>query len=168
MDTLSTYGLLSTMSLHRIRLIMELLIDRGHLALSEGEYPTVVWSPRSRAVLNTREPLAIEMKIPAEREPTGKGPSLGIDPRRRSKAADPLLDVDEELLTRLKALRTRFAQQINMPAYIVFTDAALHDMCRKRPTTIAAFLDVQGVGQKKCDQYGDAFTAEIRAWLGTR
>ena len=51
-----------------------------------------------------------------------------------------------------------------MPAYIVFGDAALRDMARKRPSTPAAFLQVTGVGEKKLEQYGETMLLAIRQY----
>jgi ATP-dependent DNA helicase RecQ len=49
-----------------------------------------------------------------------------------------------------------------MPAYIIFPDASLRDMCRKKPRTREAFLRVAGVGAVKLEKYGDSFLAAIR------
>jgi ATP-dependent DNA helicase RecQ len=65
--------------------------------------------------------------------------------------------VDEALLTKLKELRRVFAQEARVPAYIVFSDAALRDMCRKLPVTETAFLAVSGVGETKLKKYGATF-----------
>ena len=48
-----------------------------------------------------------------------------------------------------------------MPAYIVFGDTALRDMARRRPTTIAGFHSVKGVGDKKLADFGQEFIACI-------
>ena len=48
-----------------------------------------------------------------------------------------------------------------MPPYVVFGDAALRDMARRRPSTLEAFLEVRGVGERKRDDYGDAFVTAI-------
>ena len=48
-----------------------------------------------------------------------------------------------------------------MPPYVVFGDAALRDMARRRPSTLEAFLEVRGVGQRKCAEFGEAFVGEI-------
>jgi ATP-dependent DNA helicase RecQ len=69
--------------------------------------------------------------------------------------------VDEALLAKLRELRRSLAQESRVPAYIVFSDATLRDMCRKRPTTEAAFLSVSGVGEVKLKKYGGAFIALI-------
>jgi len=48
-----------------------------------------------------------------------------------------------------------------VPAFVVFSDRALQDMAARRPRTRGEFLDVYGVGQKKLEEYGDSFLAEI-------
>ena len=52
-----------------------------------------------------------------------------------------------------------------MVAYIIFSDAALMDMCRIRPTTSEEFLTVSGVGRRKAEKYGDAFCSLISEHL---
>jgi ATP-dependent DNA helicase RecQ len=75
-------------------------------------------------------------------------------------------ETGEGLFLRLKELRSRLAQEINAPAYIVFSDASLRDMCRKRPQNPEQFLSVAGVGAVKLEKYGDAFLAVIREYGG--
>jgi ATP-dependent DNA helicase RecQ len=73
---------------------------------------------------------------------------------------------DEGLFMRLKELRNRLAQEAKVPAYIVFSDASLRDMCRKQPCTGEQFLNVNGVGAVKLDKYGKDFMAVIRDYGG--
>lgn len=69
------------------------------------------------------------------------------------------------LLKALKATRTRLAQAEGVPAYIVFSNAALADMAAKAPRTMDAFLEVSGVGQVKASRYGDAFLETIQRYF---
>ena len=62
-------------------------------------------------------------------------------------------------MEQLKALRLKLAQQENVPAYIVFSNAALEDMARREPRTMEEFLQVSGVGAYKAERYGAAFLA---------
>jgi ATP-dependent DNA helicase RecQ len=66
------------------------------------------------------------------------------------------------LFLKLKELRTRLAREAGVPAYIVFSDASLRDMCRKGPRNAEEFLGVTGVGALKREKYGEAFMAVIR------
>jgi len=44
---------------------------------------------------------------------------------------------------------------------VVFSDATLRGMVRRRPQTLDDLLCVPGVGAVKLDRYGDAFLEEI-------
>jgi ATP-dependent DNA helicase RecQ len=54
-----------------------------------------------------------------------------------------------------------------MLAYIVFSDAALRDMARKRPCTPSELLGISGVGDRKLEQYGEAMLNLIRRYCGS-
>ena len=58
------------------------------------------------------------------------------------------------------------AEKAHIPAYLVFTDATLRDMCRRMPSTPEEFLGVSGVGRKKCESYGEDFLAVIKGFSG--
>ena len=77
-------------------------------------------------------------------------------------------DVEEALVQRLSAQRARMAEKEHMPAYIVFSNAALRDMCRKKPSSLAAFRQVSGVGIIKSQKYGKAFIKEIAAYTAEK
>ena len=70
--------------------------------------------------------------------------------------------MDEALLAELKALRNRLAAEAHVPAYAVFSDATLRDMCAKRPATPEEFLEVSGVGEYKLRRYGKEFLRVLR------
>ena len=69
---------------------------------------------------------------------------------------------DSPLLEDLKALRRKLADAKGVPAYIVFSDATLIAMAAARPTSPAEMLDVNGVGPKKLETYGEAFLEVLR------
>ena len=82
----------------------------------------------------------------------------------KTRAATDVSELDatgQELYARLASLRGELAREQGVPAYIVFSNAALVDMCAKRPRTHEEFLGVSGVGAKKAELYADAFLAEI-------
>jgi ATP-dependent DNA helicase RecQ len=68
---------------------------------------------------------------------------------------------DPGLFERLRALRKTLADERKVPAFVVFSDKALQDMAVRKPRTRDEFLGVHGVGQKKLEEYGDVFLAEI-------
>jgi len=60
-------------------------------------------------------------------------------------------------------LRSKIAQEQQVPAYIVFADTALRYMCIKMPKNSDEFLQVNGVGQVKLERYGKEFLEEINS-----
>jgi ATP-dependent DNA helicase RecQ len=74
--------------------------------------------------------------------------------------------IDEKVLfERLKDLRKKLATEENVPAYIIFTNASLLDMCRRKPTSLIQFSAVNGVGEVKLEKYGEAFIDVIKSLL---
>ena len=65
--------------------------------------------------------------------------------------------VDKELFDQLRELRKEIAAKEGVPAYIVFSDASLRDMCRKKPASLIQFSAVIGVGSVKLEKYGEIF-----------
>jgi ATP-dependent DNA helicase RecQ len=86
--------------------------------------------------------------------------------RRLQLAKDAgLPEADEALLQNLKQLRLELAKTQRVAAFIVFSDKSLIDMARKKPTSLEAFADVDGVGRAKLAQFGRAFVKVIKASL---
>jgi ATP-dependent DNA helicase RecQ len=72
--------------------------------------------------------------------------------------------VDKNLFESLRSLRRDQAEQRKVPNYIVFGDAVLREMARRRPQTLEEFREIKGVGDKKCADYGELFTQHIRQY----
>ena len=64
----------------------------------------------------------------------------------------------------LRALRLRIAEKRGLPAYMIFNDATLRNMCAMKPQTPEQLLDVPGVGEAKLRAYGDEFLRAIARW----
>jgi len=73
-----------------------------------------------------------------------------------SSASGPQ-DFDQELFERLRQLRRELAEQRQVPAYVVFSDATLVEMATARPRTLGELATVSGVGPTKLSRYGQAF-----------
>ena len=68
------------------------------------------------------------------------------------------------LFERLRQLRLEIAREENIPAYLIFNDAALKDMEKQRPMSDSEFMLINGVGRKKMEDYGYRFIKEIIAF----
>ncbi|MGB0577231.1 MAG: DNA helicase RecQ [Alphaproteobacteria bacterium] len=85
--------------------------------------------------------------------------------RKARAAVSALEDADAELLAGLKALRRELAQQRKVPAYVIFSDATLHDMCVMKPHNLETLALVNGVGPKKLRDFGELFLGALRDTL---
>jgi ATP-dependent DNA helicase RecQ len=85
------------------------------------------------------------------------------DKERLPVAGGPVeTGVDRGLFEKLKELRRGIAAKEGVPAYIVFSDASLRDMCRKKPASLVQFSAVNGVGAVKLEKYGEMFVKAIK------
>ncbi len=64
------------------------------------------------------------------------------------------VDIDEELLLRLKAWRLDVAKEQKVPAYVVFSDNTLVAIAELLPDDDAALIAIPGIGARKLEQYG--------------
>lgn len=152
LNTLSSHGVLSGISIHRIRTILDYLIENEYLRLTADEFPVVTLSDRSNEIIEDLKPLS--MKLPKEIN--------AVSPSRKKSSDVP---ANSGLFDLLKNLRTKLATASHVPAYIIFTDASLKDMVKKLPGTIEEFLEISGVGAAKAKKYGEVFTELIRGYV---
>jgi ATP-dependent DNA helicase RecQ len=149
-EQLSTYGILADQNRPAVRDWIEQLVDQGY-AERVGEYGVLRVTEKGWRVLKGQEePLLLE---PARKK------KVLAKPRAFE---DSWEGVDEELFAELRKIRRKLATERGLPAYIVFGDAALRDMARRRPATPAEFLRVNGVGETKLAQYGQTMLDAIR------
>ncbi len=154
LDTLSTYGIMSDVPVHRIRMIMDYLIEKSFLAQTDDEYSVVKLTAESADILKGNQ--KVSMKLPKEmRRSAEKG---------KASYSSPEYDINDKLFSELRVLRNQLAMEARVPAYIVFADAALRDMCRKMPVNRDEFLNVSGVGEAKAEKYSKQFTELIQRY----
>ena len=147
-DVLSTYGLLSDNSQRTVQDWIEQL--EGQACIEKvGEYNVLNVTEKGWRVLKGNE--TPRLLKPAEK------------PAKVSKVVEDSWEgVDKGLFEALRKLRTSIARKKGVPAYIVFGDAALRDMARRRPSNPVKLLEVKGIGEKKRRQYGDVVLAEMK------
>jgi ATP-dependent DNA helicase RecQ len=66
------------------------------------------------------------------------------------------------LFDKLRKLRKTLADSRNVPAYVVFSDATLLEMSKKKPRSESELLEISGVGPKKVAAYGEVFLRLLR------
>ena len=66
----------------------------------------------------------------------------------------------------LRKLRLQIAREEGVAAYIIFTDRTLIAMARERPLGLDEMRMIEGVGERKLAQYGEAFVEAISEFRG--
>ncbi|RDI50194.1 DNA helicase RecQ [Flavobacterium glaciei] len=69
--------------------------------------------------------------------------------------------VANSLFETLRKLRYEISKEESVPAYVIFSDAALRQMETERPMSDTELLAIDGVGKAKLEKYGDAFIKAI-------
>jgi ATP-dependent DNA helicase RecQ len=68
---------------------------------------------------------------------------------------------DSNLFKKLKEIRIKISKDEGVPAFMIFHDSALKEMCKHLPTSKSKFLAISGVGKVKLKKYGNAFIEAI-------
>ena len=154
LQELSTYGLMKTTGRSEIRAMADHLEVLGYLH-TEPEHQTLRLTPEAAQVLYHGQ--TVQMLARREEEVPARA------------AGDTKLTAEEmDLYDALRQLRGELARDANVPAYVVFSNATLQDMARKKPQNTTQFKRVSGVGELKATWYGKAFLEKIREYLAAR
>jgi ATP-dependent DNA helicase RecQ len=152
---LSTYGVGQDLGRPAWRHLADELVRRGYISVDALRYNVVALTGAGRRALVDRTPIAIQA-----------APVAPAKARKAVKASAADGDYDAELYAALRVVRRELADERNVPAYVVFSDAVLRAMARDVPTTPAALRAISGVGDRKLADFGERFLAAIRAGRG--
>lgn len=162
LERLSTYGILPE-AREKVQSYIECLEAGGYVYV-EKEHSTLRPTREAGQVLFHGQ--EVMMMARAQCEVPSAPPTRE---RKRLETSVQVLDGEQSgLLDRLKAARNKLAQEENVPAYIVFSNATLADMAAKSPRSLEAFLEVSGVGRVKASKYGKYFLDVIEEYYGDR
>ncbi len=157
---LPMWGIMRDTKEEEIRRMISGLCEDGYLVRAgDIKYPVLHLTERGELLLHGQE--TFSMKMP---KPTENKLGMGKEPSKRTKhqkGASVSASPDTPLLQALRVLRTSLAAKAKVPAYVIFSDATIADMCIKQPRTIEEFLEVSGVGDVKAEKYGEAFLRVI-------
>ncbi len=147
-DQLRVYGSAREWSRADLHEVLNQLIDKGLLGRTdESGFPTLFVTNEGREFLTNRDSVTLA--------------------RRTSQHSEDPQPHDVDLFEKLRALRKSIADRMGMPAFVVFSNATLRQMCTDTPTEPSPFLAIKGVSEAKLDQYGPDFMAAIRDHLNS-
>jgi ATP-dependent DNA helicase RecQ len=146
--SLKTYGVGADISKDNWFEYIRELISQGFLKQTDGDYPTVALTEKSRAVLTGNERVYL-IKTKEKKE------------KKESLVSEVSYEYLPDLLDNLKKIRTKIAKGENVPPYIVFSDTTLVELATYLPLSISEMRRISGVGELKLDKYGADFLHEI-------
>jgi len=150
-DRLSTYALLADVPRKALTAMVYQLLDQQLLERTSGDRPVLRLNQASWSVLRGQRPVRLV-------QPKQK-------PVARTRFDDDSWEgVDKGLFEHLRQLRRTLAGARGVPSYIIFGDATLRELARRRPSSSVGFAAVRGVGQKKLEDLGPQFLDEIRRY----
>jgi len=115
------------------------------------------WLPEQAAELSPRRRKAKSRSVAAF-APQPNSAQLQATPT----PMQPLPQVDANLRERLRAWRSDTAKEQSVPAYVVMHDTTLDEICRMRPRSIRALLQISGIGERKAELYGQSILEVLR------
>ena len=145
LNSQSTYGIMKEVTARHIFGTIDFLAEKEYIS-ADNETEALKLLPKSRDVLFGRERLVMKKVENSEKV---------------VKTHRPEVPVNADLLDALKALRKSIASKKSVPAYVIFSDATLTDMCKKCPETPDEMLEISGVGRTKLEKFGKQFLEVI-------
>ena len=142
-ELLSTFGIGTHRTRAEWRQLASELVRLGYLAVEEQTHALIL-AASGRAALVSR----VEIRIRGDERPEALG-SIALD------------EIDDELFARLRRLRKQIADERDVPAFVVFSDAVLRAMASHRPQNLEGLRAVPGVGDKKLADFGARFLEAI-------
>ncbi|MDR1741905.1 MAG: DNA helicase RecQ [Synergistaceae bacterium] len=157
-DGISTWGLLKDCRRGEVQTMVDSLIAAKYLSVSDDEYRTLSFTPKTRPFLRGDEKFFARLTkkaAPVEREERTK----------RVRKQEAPSNSDTAMFEHLRKLRREMAAEQGVPPYLIFPDSTLYGMCATKPSTEAMLLEVPGVGTTKLERYGGRFLEAIRDFL---
>ena len=150
-DELSVYGIGLHLSKKEWFIILERILELKILLV--GEYSVLTLTNEAIEVLKSQRAVDI------------KSSRLEVSVKEKKIKQAKEFDYDEELFEELRAKRSELASALGVPAYIIFSDKTLKHLANDKPFDKASMLEVNGVGEKKYEQFGEDFLAVIEGDL---
>ncbi len=145
LTNIKSYGVLKKVSKDRLSQIIEHLISKDFLFKTTDKFPLLMLSSDCHNKMEQSKKML--MKI--------SNNNAGVEMKLNKEKV--YVKIDNDLLNKLKETRLEIAQKDGVPAFVVFSDSTLIDMCSKHPKTNEEMLEVSGVGEFKLQKYGKQF-----------
>lgn len=150
-DRIKSYGVLKAMPLETLKRVISVLVKNGYIDRVGDNYPILKITESADDVISHKSHINIAINVQ----------------RKKPQILRPVSQKDTGLFAELRKLRAGIAMREKVPAYAVFSDASIEDMCEKLPTTEYEFLQINGVGKTKLEKYGKQFLNIIKNYMAS-
>jgi ATP-dependent DNA helicase RecQ len=152
---IKTFGVGAELSPGQWRSVFRQLLAAGLLTVEITKISGYRLTDKSWPVLRGEEAVRMRSDPPASAPRKKRPPAT-------DRSEIPLDEGDQELFERLRQLRLKIAREQALAPFVVFHDKTLKEMARIKPGSRAAFLTINGVGERKAELYAERFLAVIR------
>jgi ATP-dependent DNA helicase RecQ len=147
---LKTYGIGADISWYDWNQYLIQLINLGYCEIAFHQHNKILLTPFARKVLFEGEKVKLTTVV-----------KKVIDKNEIKGSKEKPKTVANSLFEILRKLRYEIAKEEEVPAYVIFSDAALRQMESLRPMSDDEFRAIDGVGKTKLEKYGSEFINAI-------
>lgn len=149
-QSLKTYGVAPDIAWRDWQQYLIQLVNLGYIEIAFHDHNKLQLTSMAREVLFEKKKVKLaDVSKMQDKEPAG--------PEKTSPAPGSLFE-------HLRKLRLDLSREEGIPAYLIFNDATLKEMEKKRPMTDEEFMQINGVGRQKMQDFGYRFIKEIIAF----
>jgi len=153
-DQLNIFGQASSYSKSLLQSLVRQLIAHGSIRVNLEKYGALEITEKGQKIFDD---VNIFMAKSIEKEKNNQ-----YSQSQLSQSSNE--EKNPGLFTELKRLRFEIAREKSVPAFVVFSDKTLMQMANNMPKTENEFLSINGVGQKKLEEFFDQFSVVIREY----
>ncbi|MCM1519989.1 MAG: DNA helicase RecQ [Lachnoclostridium sp.] len=157
--TIKTYGVGREMSFGQWSHYISQIIQLGMLEIAYDRHNHLKITEYGRQVLRNEVDVKLSKYAPfAEKRSKEKTAS------RQQR----IFSSDEKLLETLRMLRISIADSEGIAPFLVLNDKVLDELVKIKPTTMEAFAEVEGIGERRAVRYWKKFVGAINKFLGNK
>lgn len=142
-DKLSVYGIGLHLSKKEWFVVLERLMEMKILTL--GDFSALKLTNDAITVLKSQKLIDI------------KSSRLNVKGKEKVIKRSEDFEFDEDLFEELRQKRSEIAKDMGVPPYLIFSDKTLKYLAAEKPYDKVSMLEVNGVGMKKYEQFGEDF-----------
>jgi ATP-dependent DNA helicase RecQ len=164
----SHFGALRHLKQDQVLDYLRALENAGYLETTGGDYPCLMLSSDGEDLLEYPENISLNLRNPRSGNSTRARKKAAL-PKEKAAAAAPE-NTDRRLLERaalreeLRLYRLELAQQNNVKAFQIFSDAVLNELVIQMPVSLEECTQIKGISKQKAEQLMSGFLEIIRRY----